>query len=239
MQQTIERSRIMANQRNKTQSGFTLIELLAVMLLMAIITGITIVGFTGVTRGAAASGAARNLQQTIKLARQYAITQRIPVAFIIADQDLLTANGLIATAESSNLISRAYAVYDLRHFKYLKAWTELPQTMVFMNGTLDELTGGMAGEGRHVLDLPRNIEQDIPFPYEHSPTYARFHGIIFGPDGKLLNTGGGWYFWVMAFEGGVDNDLIPFRRGAGRDIVYGIRVSYSGAAQMIELTMEL
>lgn len=232
--------------------GFTLIELLAVMLIMAIITGITIVGFTGVTRGAAAMGAARDLQQTIRLARQYAVTQRIPVAVIICDANLIAETDIPSRAAHNDLIGRAYAVYDLRNFKYLKPWTLLPRNMVFDNGSIEQL--GLRpppGGGRHVLEPPRNpenmhvINDLIPFPMDHSTDFGYFFGITFGPDGNLRRgsaASSNWHLWLIAFEGGVrtgpDGTPTPFRRrgqDGGSDIVYGIRVSYAGAAQMIEL----
>ncbi len=226
--------------KSAKHEGFTIIELLAVMTIMVIITGITIIGFTGLTRGAATAGAARNVQATIKLARQYAITQRIPVAFIICDPDIVNDHAAISvTDENEHLIGRSYAVFDMNSNRYIKPWTELPRGTIFMNGDANTL-GINLPDGRHILQPPRNISQLIPFPADYSPNYASFYGIVFTPDGKMSYSGVGdhFYVWVLLFEGSIAADGSARRRGEDVDgahsIVYGIKVTHAGGTQMIE-----
>lgn len=232
---------------SRGSAGFTLIELLAVMLIMAIITGITVVAFTGLTRGAAISGAGRNVQATIKLARQYAIANRIPVAFVVCDPDFIAANGLTLSEENRELIGRSYAVYDLKNYKYLKAWTQLPQGTVFAIGNPEDLDVAIP-HGKHVLSGVRShsemnvLDYDIPFPAEYSDDYTTCFGITFEPDGKIRKSGSNWYLWLFVFEGAMvpDNgDYKAVLRGEGSAeasrITYGIKISYSGGTQMIEL----
>jgi prepilin-type N-terminal cleavage/methylation domain-containing protein len=61
--------------------GFTLIELLLVMVLMAIIIGISAPAFVGLGRGAGMRGAVRSVHSTLSLLRQWAITHREQVTF--------------------------------------------------------------------------------------------------------------------------------------------------------------
>lgn len=228
-----------ACRRRCRRSGFTLIELLAVMMIMVIITGITMLSFTGITRGALTSGAAANVQQTIKLARQYAITQRIPVAFILCDAQFVShASNLGPEQEYRDLRGRAYAVWDVKNQNYLKAWTPLPQGTVFVNGDAGSLGLNFpGGSGSHVLDpaLTR-AARDVYFPAAYSDGSVNFFGIIFGPDGKVQETGGTnpWYHWVVIYEGAVAADGSTVARG-GDTITYGIRVSRSGGTQLFEL----
>jgi prepilin-type N-terminal cleavage/methylation domain-containing protein len=57
-------------------AGFTLIELMVVMGIMALMMGLSAVGYLGIRRGAELRGATASVRTTLMLARQYAITKR-------------------------------------------------------------------------------------------------------------------------------------------------------------------
>jgi prepilin-type N-terminal cleavage/methylation domain-containing protein len=65
-----------------SSSAFTLIELLLVIVLMAIIIGISTPMFIGMGRGAGMRGSVRAVCSTLSLLRQWAITHREQVTFV-------------------------------------------------------------------------------------------------------------------------------------------------------------
>jgi len=65
----------------RMRNGFTMIELLAVMAIMGIMMGITVVAFMNFGRHAAMKGAVLNVRTSLSLARQYAITHRVKTKF--------------------------------------------------------------------------------------------------------------------------------------------------------------
>lgn len=224
--------------------GFTMIELLAVLMLMLILGGISIAAFNGLTAGAATSGGARTLQSAVKLARQYAITRRIPVAVLLADADLCEDYPTFNPgSDTTPLLGRAYAIFDLRNNQYLKAWTPLPQGTVFLNGDPSDV-GVSLPRGRHILDGTRTDNAaytvinpvnngNITFPAIYSTNHFRFFGVTFKPDGRMRWVGPDKYLWFMIYEGSQDVDAtnkvsITVKRN---QIVYGIEVGIAGSVK--------
>jgi len=64
------------------RSGFTLIELLTVMGIMALLMGISAIGFVGMRRGGEMRGAIMSVRTTVALARQQAVTKRQKVSVV-------------------------------------------------------------------------------------------------------------------------------------------------------------
>ncbi len=78
----------------KHVSGFTLIELMVVMLIMAIMMGIAMVGFSDWARGTGMQGASMNVKSSIALARQWAITHRKKTTFLCTDDYYVISCGV-------------------------------------------------------------------------------------------------------------------------------------------------
>jgi prepilin-type N-terminal cleavage/methylation domain-containing protein len=72
----------------KNRNAFTLIELLVVMGLMAVLMGISTMGFIGMRRGAELRGGAMVVRTTLMLARQQAVTKRQTVRVDIASTNM-------------------------------------------------------------------------------------------------------------------------------------------------------
>ncbi|MBN1268795.1 MAG: prepilin-type N-terminal cleavage/methylation domain-containing protein [Kiritimatiellae bacterium] len=154
-----------------SRRGFTLAELLAVIAIMAIMLGLTFVGFNqlGASKGVAAAIA--ELKTTLSLARQWAITHRQETCVVFAPEI------------SSDLTKayRAYAVFaitnkTLQTGHYVRDWTFLPQGVVFVR----DATPG------NVFEPIR--EKSIPFPQDSSVGQT-LPVISFSPDGGVLGAG--------------------------------------------------
>lgn len=83
--------------------GFTLIELLAVMAIMGLLMGLSVVAFKDMGRGAGMRGATIQFKSNLSLARQQAITRRTPIRIIYANTNDVTGwRGLFYMADVSN-----------------------------------------------------------------------------------------------------------------------------------------
>lgn len=83
--------------------GFTLIELLAVMAIMGLLMGLSVVAFKDMGRGVGMRGATIQFKSNLSLARQQAITRRTPVRIIYANTNDATGwRGLFYMADVSN-----------------------------------------------------------------------------------------------------------------------------------------
>jgi len=123
--------------------GFTLLELLAVIGIIAIILAIVVPSLNSL-KGTALQSASRQVSSTLQLARQHAVTFRVPVKFMIATQ----------TNELPNpyLVCRAYIVCEpdfdpttgdfTGKWKAIQDWTPLPSGIVFsdLNNKYYDLT---------------------------------------------------------------------------------------------------
>ncbi|MDD5484200.1 MAG: prepilin-type N-terminal cleavage/methylation domain-containing protein [Kiritimatiellae bacterium] len=124
--------------------AFTLVELLVVMVLMAIIIGISVPAFVGMGRGAGMRGAVRSVHSSLSLVRQWAITHREQVTFVYCNGD---------NAESY--------FYATNEFNTAIISTNEPTTLpldvifYFSSGTNDYITfksdGGLLDDG-HLVD---------------------------------------------------------------------------------------
>ena len=166
------------------QEGFTLTELLVVVGLMAVLSAIAITGMKTLSQGAELRGAARQVQSTLSLARQYAVTHNTTVRFIIASDNAPYSG-------NADKCLRAYAVYNFGRSEssqtddsYVKEWTYLPDGVVFNTFTntvvSDQISyANLLGQNPYTTS--------IRFPFISSASSRIFHGVTFTPDGKSRN----------------------------------------------------
>jgi len=163
--------------------GFTLIELLAVVAIMSIILVAAIPMFQGMgKKDLGATGA--QLRATLRLARQYAVTQRQNVYVVFPDN---SANCDVADVDK---LLRSYAVLaqpdsGVPTYEYLTEWRYLPPGVYF-----DDTP---ASGNIFVPQVNYYQPYDLPFPIS-SGADRSMPVIRFLPNGRAytLNNAGAW-----------------------------------------------
>jgi prepilin-type N-terminal cleavage/methylation domain-containing protein len=163
-----------------TPVGFTLIELLVVIGLMALMLAFAIPAFQGASRGGAMRTAIFQLNTTMSLARQTAISTRQSVSILFPDDSLSYTTNSIALAFS------AYAAYSARD-GYMRDWTRLPNGVVFH---ADWAFPGESGPDiRNIfLQTTNNFEVNVSFPLPDDGRQDVL-AFTFRPDGALDKAG--------------------------------------------------
>jgi len=214
--------------------GFTLIELMVVMVIIAIVMVLAINGFGRIGRGSAPQKAAENIETTIALARQHAITRNVPVIVLFMDKDFFTRNGHCAGLGLTNSQGRIYAVFDAANRFYITGWTELPPGVVFDSAA-------PASASRNLLTVANDMVWNrntggnmIPFPSSHTNGVANTN-ILAQLPGLALRTDGSIYVRtgdtagsrsVCVAEGYIDNSGNVHTNGAS---AYRVKVSPLGS----------
>lgn len=188
--QTGTTSRVGDRMRKTRQQGFTLAEMISVLVIMAIILSIAIPTVTNLTKANALNAAAREVSNTLSLARQYAITHRIRTRVVFPYS---------ATTVSS--LAPAYLSYAVMTnnvnagtWAYVTKWEHLPTGAVFLNN--------MLANGGALDSLPYDW---VPFPALGN--YGTLAYIEFGPTGAATQTGTLTVQGGFIVSGGPNNGL--------------------------------
>jgi type II secretory pathway pseudopilin PulG len=216
--------------------------MLAVVAIMGVVMAIAVVAFTGIGRGAAAKTAANQMHASLRLARQYALTRKSSVAFLVCAPEQPAVFGR-PDLDPEKFFGKAYAIYDVRKCRYLQAWTELPKNITFDERSVTTVFRKTRGE--NVLELP-TLDLDIPFPSDWNTNAlqrCRFPGIRFNSDGRLhVRATENWYRWILVCEGTYDTRTRRWvRKGANvsqvvpNTLTYGAEVAYAGNVRLEHL----
>jgi len=187
----------MHRQADENKSAFTLVELLAVIAIMAILLSITIASFQNI-KGKGLNAALTPLSSTLRLARQYAVSQRTTTYVVFpGERDVIYGN----EPEQVKKAGKAYAVIASNRtshvYEYIANWDYLPQGVTFI--TDDAYAGGEtpfnsyanAGQGA-----------DFPFPNDSSSPQP-LCSLMFKSNGRVYTfsrTSGRWVSGIQAIH---------------------------------------
>ncbi len=183
------------------RSGFTLIELLAVMAIVAMMMGLSIVGFQSVSRGASMRGSLAAVRSTLGLARQHAITNLKDTYVVFLDQN--TGYGNIERLKP--MANRGYAVFEVDPDiptlggTFITEWRELPTGVIF--DRTNPNSANVFNASRTLANVPvlrdgGNFGSVNASEYE----FRTMHAIGFRPTGKAVHNG----YHLYLVEGTVD-----------------------------------
>jgi len=166
--------------RRTRSRGFTLLELLIVIAVMAVLLAISIPSLQGLGRGSRANTALFQLNTTLNLARQMAITTRQNVHVMFPD------SALSYNATNAPYAYSAYAVYSQRD-GYVGNWRKLPAGIVF-HDTYRPVGDTSATQPFNIFLQSATYEKSIPFDLPLSPAQMVMC-MTFRADGVLDHAG--------------------------------------------------
>ncbi|MBU0677532.1 MAG: prepilin-type N-terminal cleavage/methylation domain-containing protein [Verrucomicrobia bacterium] len=114
------------NHIRKGRRAFTILEMLIVIAIIGIIVAIGLPAFTGMSRGSKVKSAVSNLQTTMSLARQWAITHHERTYLVIADDGITYTDDI----EAEQKAFRSYSIYTVSE-KFIGDWRYLPEGVIF------------------------------------------------------------------------------------------------------------
>jgi prepilin-type N-terminal cleavage/methylation domain-containing protein len=168
------------------KDGFTLIEMLVVIVVVGILVALAVPAATNLMKSGGLSGAAREVSNTLGLARQYAITHRTTTCVVFP----FSGPG----ADVAPLY-QSYAVYDLGSANYISKWEHLPLGVVFMN------VNGSVGNPPCLDNL--GSVNSIHYPYANSGATPWLACIQFKPWGTASSSG------TFTITEGLMNGVVP------------------------------
>jgi prepilin-type N-terminal cleavage/methylation domain-containing protein len=182
-------------------NGFTLIEMLTVIVIVGIMLAFTIPAVTNLMKSTGVSTATRHVSNTLGLARQLAITQRIyaRVVFPYSLSGNPQEKWYRTYAVMTNRDNSAAAVLNWR---YASKWEYLPVGVVF----LKTVPGGGLGALNDLISL--NRELGLPFP-DASGTFGQLAYIEFNPTGAAKASAGAGGDSVLVITEGFVNSPSP------------------------------
>lgn len=199
---------------------FTLVELLAVVVIMLIVLGISGPALTKVFMGSSVDSSARMVGAQLRLARQYAITQRKHIAVVFP-----SANGPWNDDDKKYQAMRPCEVDASENFLTWvpnTKWTYLPQGAVIY-AIDDNSAASLVGSG----DRSQKIKASSLTPYEStasardydyvSATGGDCRAIIFRPSGGLQLNGNGMNRYLYILEGASTGANVPLLRNRDKD----------------------
>jgi prepilin-type N-terminal cleavage/methylation domain-containing protein len=161
-------------------NGFTLIEMLVVIVVVAIMAAIAIPAVTNLMKSGGVNSATREVANTLGLARQLAVTQRI-YARVVFPYSL--------TGSRPDMWYLTYAVMTNRNntvasgWTYASKWEFLPVGAIFLNNNPSGVTPLPSGGGS-LDDLNSlSVQSSLPFPDTNPSHIGQLAYIEFGPTG--------------------------------------------------------
>jgi hypothetical protein len=192
--------------------------LISVLVILAILLSIALPALTNLSKASAINAAAREVSNTLSLARQFAITHRV------AARVVFPYSATVISSLAPAYLSYAVMTNDANYagtWTYVTKWEQLPTGAVFLNGTT-------AGSGSLNILGPPTL---IPFPYSNppSPPTALLAYIEFGPTGAASGSQPS----MLTIESGfIDNNRNP-QRTAPYNCVTNIVDNIVGHIQVI------
>jgi prepilin-type N-terminal cleavage/methylation domain-containing protein len=199
--------------RESRTSGFTLTEMLTVLAIVGILLAATMPAVTHLMKSSGLSVAARQVSNTLNLARQLAITKHV-YARVVFPYDI--------TGSQPDMWYRAYAVITNHHntatavpnWRYASKWEYLPVGVVFLDSTPVGMAVGLtplpAPSGALDDGASLNVESGLRFPDDITvpPVGSSLAYVEFDPTGAARSVAGGDSVLTITL-GIVDSGSLP------------------------------
>lgn len=218
----------MTTEATPGRGGFTLVELLAVLAIIAIVAGITVAAFNGLTRGTKMEAAASTLRGTLGMARQWAITHNQTTFVVFPDADDLSLFASPNQVHADKAL-RAYNVYTAQD-GYVHTWTYLPDGVLFVSDT----DGSLYPKATNMTVFSRSAS--VKWPDSDSSVTQNVPALAFRADGSLVS---GSEIEIYLGEGAIDYDVMqgnvgtPVYRPPEESALLGLEVApFTGSVRI-------